>query len=109
SWLLLDSYYFVTLLPLTERRIFNRTPLGWIKRSFAPFIFIGVALFLTGKVVLTLTGLDTLLSLFIGGGSMTIAYLLIGYRFLDPSVQGMIRSLPELIGELVPSSRKASS
>jgi O-antigen/teichoic acid export membrane protein len=109
SWLMLNSYYFITLLPLTERRIFKRSPVGWIKRSFAPFLLIGAALFLVGKAVLILTGLDTILSILIGGVLMTIAYILIGYRVLDPSLQGVIRSLPGLVGAFVQSPRKLSA
>jgi len=109
SWVLLNLYFFTTLLPLTERRIFNRSPVSWVKHSFAPFLLIGVGLFLVGKTVLALTGLNTTLSVIIGGGVMTITYIFLGYRVLEPSVQGVIRSLPGLIGAFVQSPRKLSA
>ena len=109
SWVLLNSYYFITLLPLTERRIFNRTPLSWIKNNFAPFLLIGLVLFLIGTALLPISGIDSLISMIIGGGLMTLVFLLLGYRVLDPSVQGMIKSLPELIVGFLPSSHKAGT
>ena len=109
SWVLLGSYYFVAFLPLTERRIFNRTPFSWIKNNFAPFLLIGMVLFLIGRALLPISGLDPIISMIIGGGLIMLVYLLLGYRVLDPSLQGVIRSLPGLVRAVVLSPRKRSA
>jgi O-antigen/teichoic acid export membrane protein len=65
AWLLLNLYYLVVLMPLTQRYILNSTMRLWITQILLPFLSIGGLVFSTGAVINQSVNLGSFLGIFL--------------------------------------------
>jgi len=97
TWLGLNLYYFVTLLPLTQRRIIQSSSIGWLRKNVFPFFSIGLLIFILAKQTFLFLGerntyAFALLILVTSG-----IYLFLGYFFLEKRTREQLQEIPVLI------------
>jgi O-antigen/teichoic acid export membrane protein len=97
TWLALNFYYFLTLLPMTQRKIFHLSSFNWLKNSALPFFAIGLLIFSLAKQAYLRQGNPNDLGFLMMIMVAALLYLVFGYMFLERRTRQQIQEVPGLV------------
>jgi O-antigen/teichoic acid export membrane protein len=89
AWLVLNLYYFPTLLRIVHKEIVHIESRGWLVRNFLPFVGSGLLVFAIGRAIAVVIGAGDQIALAIALVAC-LAYAGIGYILLGPSLRRQI-------------------
>jgi O-antigen/teichoic acid export membrane protein len=92
TWLLLNLYYQVTLLPTVHKNVVRVSTRAWLASSVLPFVGTAVLVFGGIRVLLLATGVNEPVLGLLAGGVGVAAYAIVGFAFLRGSLKAEIAS-----------------
>lgn len=92
AWLLLNTYYLVSLLPLVHKHIVEGSTRAWLGRNLLPFLCCGVISFGVGRGIIAIVGWHHELATWAVCLVSLLTYGILGFSFLDPQLKIDIRN-----------------
>ena len=106
AWVLLNTYYVFTLLPLTLRKILHSNPISWFSRSFLPFTALAFLCFGISRTLLAIQPFDNEIIIWGVCGVSILVYGFSGYFLLDTTLQKDIQDLVTRVMNTILSTLK---
>lgn len=98
TWVLLNLYYLVTLMPLAQKRIMVEPVWTWLSTGFLPYLAAAVVYFSVGWQLGRLLGWAGTLQVWLICALCSLAYLGTGYRLLDAGIR---EGLQQTFGQIL--------
>jgi O-antigen/teichoic acid export membrane protein len=93
AWLLLNIYYLVTFMPITQKRILGDPPSKWFLEGLVPYLTTALISFAVGQLIVRLLQWPGTIQVWSICALSSLVYIVIGYRLLDLTIRQDLRRM----------------